>query len=72
MDNKVTIFICGKPIDHKCDKDGPVLCGGIDSEGNAWQDLESNLEARKKATWGSVSCSVCGRTAQELSYWSDW
>lgn len=64
--NETTIFICGKPRHHKCDDDGPVLYGGDNVETTTDQS-----KAGKGYTWGSVSCSICGRTAMDNSYWED-
>ncbi len=67
----LTVFQCGPPRDHKCDDAGPILCGGEDADGNFWQKTDSP-ENRKGASWGSVSCSICGRTAMEVGMWSEW
>lgn len=67
---EVTRFECGMPSDHKCDDDGPIMCGG-ERDGEFWQAIETP-ETRKGASWGSVSCSQCGRTSMQLAAWSDW
>ena len=66
--SEVQVFLCGPPKDHKCDTDGPEMCGGETPDGNLWQEV-ANKENRKKARWGSVSCSLCGMTAMERSMW---
>lgn len=70
MSETLQVVICGLPRDHKCDYDGPTLCGGTNEDGTYWQGTcdESN---RRRATWGSASCSICGRTAMENSVWMD-
>lgn len=68
---ETTVFICGNPRDHVCDDDGPHLCGGEDEDGAFWQGLASIEENRRRATWGSVSCSKCGSTSIENSFWQD-
>lgn len=66
---EIQIYQCGKPKDHKCNSDGPVVA--IKADGT--EVLES--EARKDAdfprgyTGGSVTCSVCGLSAAFLSAW---
>lgn len=66
--SELQVFMCGAPKDHKCDDNGPELCGGTDAKGNSWQG-PPNEENRCRANWGSVSCSVCGMTAMERSMW---
>lgn len=61
---KLQVFMCGNPRDHKCDDYGPFLYGGPEVETTS--DRE---KAGKGYTWGSVSCSICGITAAERSYW---
>lgn len=64
-----TIFICGPKRDHECNADGPEICGGEDKvTGEPWQG-EATVESRKRATWGSVSCSICGMTSTEKGMW---
>ena len=67
--SEVTSFICGKPRDHKCDDNGPVITGGD----NVPTKLQSEVMGKglRGYTWGSVSCSVCGNTAMGNSYWED-
>ncbi len=68
MTEKLTAFFCGKPRDHVCDDNGPATYGLIDG-----RTTTSYEEAIKEGhTWGSVTCSVCGRTAMDNSMWSDW
>lgn len=62
----IQIITCGKPRDHKCDDNGPTLYGGD----NVPTTTDVN-KAGKGYSWGSVSCSVCGNTALENSYWED-
>lgn len=69
MGEAIQVFECGPPTDHKCNSDGPVMCGG--SEPEPWQKVDSP-ENRKGASWGSVSCSICGRTAMEVGMWNDF
>lgn len=64
----VRVFVCGKPHDHECNYNGPEMCGGTDSNGEPWQ-APYTKEEKRRISWGSVSCSICGRTAQENSYW---
>lgn len=59
------IFICGRSIDHFCNGDGPHIYGGIDDDGDVFITKDST---RKRITWGSVSCSICGKTAYENSF----
>lgn len=61
-------FLCGPPKGHKCDADGPAVVGGENPDGSHWQG-EDTEENRKRASWASVSCSVCGMTAIERSMW---
>lgn len=68
MEKELTVFMCGPPKNHVCDGDGPVIVGGEDESGEFWQGPDTP-ENRKKARWGSVSCSKCGLTAQELHAW---
>ena len=59
-------FECGLPRDHKCDDKGPIVYGG--------PEVDTTLdppESVRGYTWGSVSCSQCGLTAMERSYWDD-
>jgi len=65
----IQIFHCGPPKDHICDSDGPELCGGENPDGTYWQGLASDPESRRRARWGSVSCSKCGMTAMERGMW---
>jgi hypothetical protein len=67
----ITVFTCGKPQDHKCNSDGPEMCGGENPDGTHWEAI-ATPENRARAAWGSVSCSVCGRSAMETSMWQDW
>lgn len=69
MSDQIIGFLCGPPKDHKCDSDGPLIA--IRRDGT--EVLES--EARKEPNFpvgfsgGSVSCSVCGRSAAEVGAW---
>lgn len=65
------VFICGPRGDHVCDSEGPTLCGGQNPDGSYWQGSDQVPENRKRANWGSVSCSKCGMTAMEKSLWED-
>ena len=65
--SEVTVFICGKSLDHVCDTDGPTLYGGDDVP-----TITDQSKAGKGYTWGSVSCSKCGNTAMENSMRNDW
>lgn len=61
----LTVFVCGtKPV-HECDSDGPAMCGGENPDGSYWRGLESDPENRRRANWGSVTCSKCGVTAMD-------
>lgn len=62
----LTVFICGKKPDHKCDSDGPFIYGGDNVETTT--DI---TKAGKGYTWGSVTCSKCGSSSFENSYWED-
>lgn len=66
--SEVTIFMCGPKKDHECDTDGPELIGGDD-----WQMelLKAKSEDKRRARWGSVSCSKCGMSAMEADLWRD-
>lgn len=66
MSETIAIFECGLSRDHKCDDDGPVLYGGDEVE-----TTTDKNKAGKGYSWGSVSCSKCGLTAMERSYWED-
>ena len=67
---EVTVFQCGAPKDHKCDDDGPVVCGGENEDGTYWTGPDTPTN-RERARWGSVTCSVCGMTAMDRSLWED-
>lgn len=67
----ITVFTCGTPRDHKCDNDGPEVCGGEDEHGNYWIGPATE-ENRRRASWGSVTCSKCGMTAMDRGTWEDW
>lgn len=66
------VFLCGPPKDHKCDSDGPTLCGGENPDGTFWEGPDSDPDNRKRAFWGSVSCSICGVAAIHNAVWSDF
>jgi hypothetical protein len=67
--SELTVFICGgRPKDHVCDSEGPLVCGGTDEDGNSWAGLETP-ENRRRASWGSVTCSVCGTAAIDSAMW---
>ena len=66
--NELAVFFCGPPKDHECDSDGPVRVGGEDENGNFWSG-PNTPENRKRATWGSVTCSKCKMSAMELDMW---
>jgi hypothetical protein len=68
MSDAITGFICGPRRDHECNTDGPEICGGEDESGELWQDVATE-ENRKRALWGSVSCSICGMSAMEKGFW---
>lgn len=68
--NSTAVFECGKPRDHECDGNGPELCGGENDDGTYWQGPATD-ENKRRARWGSVSCSKCGMTAMERSLWED-
>ena len=65
----IQVFLCGPPKDHQCDANGPTLCGGTNEDGTHWQGSDQIEDNRRRASWGSVSCSVCGMTAMERSMW---
>lgn len=65
--SEVTVFVCGKKQDHKCDDNGPTLYGG-----DGVPTVTDQKLAGKGYSWGSVSCSVCGTTAMENDMWRDW
>jgi hypothetical protein len=61
----------GKP-DHECDDKGPVIL--IDSEGKTHVQPENEEDRIKlyesvNITSGSVSCSICGRTAIQDAFY---
>lgn len=60
--SEVTMFVCGKKPDHKCDSDGPEVYGGDNVPTTT--DRE---KAGKGYTWGSVTCSQCGMSSMEAS-----
>ncbi len=64
----LTVFMCGPKRDHECNSDGPEMCGGIDKDGECWEGPATE-ENKKRANWGSVSCSICGMTAMEKGMW---
>lgn len=66
MTEEIKVFQCGIKQDHMCDTDGPVLYGGDDVP-----TITDPSKAGKGYTWGSVSCSICGTTAMEQSFWQD-
>ena len=66
-EEKLTVFMCGPPKDHKCDAEGPTILGGV-RDGQVWTGPDTPLN-RRNCTWGSVSCSICGMTAMEKSMW---
>lgn len=68
MTEELKVFMCGPPKDHECNFNGPTVLGGNDSEGNFWIGPDTP-ENRSRASWGSVSCSLCGITAYETSQW---
>jgi hypothetical protein len=70
MSEGITGFICGPRRDHECNVDGPEICGGQDDDdvGIAWRDI-ATPENKKRAQWGSVSCSICGLTSMERGMW---
>lgn len=59
--DKVKVFVCGPPKDHKCDDNGPTVYGK--------EDGTTTTDRNERHTWGSVTCSVCGMSAMERSYW---
>jgi hypothetical protein len=66
--NEARVFICGKKPDHQCDADGPVLCGGENPDGTYWSGPDTE-ENKRRASWGSVTCSKCGEDAMSRSMW---
>lgn len=64
-DEKVSVFVCGPPKDHKCDDDGPFVYGLSSGE------ITSDESRAKKegCTFGSTTCSVCGTSSMERSMW---
>jgi hypothetical protein len=66
-----TVFICGQKPDHKCDSDGPTICGGHNEDGSYWEGPDTE-ENRRRAQWGSVSCSVCGEAAINTAPFMGW
>ena len=60
------VFTCGLPRDHKCDDNGPFLYGGDNVP-----TVTDVKRAGKGYSWGSASCSKCGRTAMERSPWEE-
>ena len=63
-ENTAVIFQCGPKRDHECDSEGLFLYGGDDVE-----TTTDVTKAGKGYSWGSVSCSKCGMTAQEKALW---
>lgn len=54
---EVTVFQCGAPKDHKCDDDGPVVCGGENEDGTYWTGPDTptnraiNLFVKRSFAW---------------------
>lgn len=65
---EIRVFTCGRPRDHECDYLGPEICGGVDENGQHWQ-APYTKEEKRRISWGSASCSICGVTAHENAYW---
>lgn len=69
----LTVFTCGAPQDHKCDSDGApvvILANGTTMPENEWK--EKNPDSWKGLSGGSATCSQCGLSSYELSFWRDW
>lgn len=62
MKNEVNIFMCGNAKDHKCDDEGPFVYGKDD--GTITEDKNE-----KGIRWGSTTCSKCGSSSMQRSYW---
>ena len=71
MSKNVTVITCGPQSDHDCDDDGPTLMGGEDENGS-WVGPDTPENRARPHTWGSASCSKCGRTAMDRHMWTDW
>lgn len=68
-----TVFHCGPPKDHKCDSNGPWEYYMRDPEGNAWVTHDESVARKGPCSGGSVTCSKCGLSAQELAMWQhEW
>jgi len=67
-DDNFKCFICGAN-DHKCDNKGiPVLL--LEDEPYEVPDNEENRKKYSDRICGaSVTCSICGRSAFQASYW---
>lgn len=64
MTDEMTLFTCGKPRDHECDSDGPTIYGGDNVP-----TVTDPAKAGKGYTWGTVTCSKCGRSSMENGMW---
>jgi hypothetical protein len=62
----ITVITCGPPKDHECDSDGPTIYGG-----DGVPTLTDQSKAGKGYSWGSVTCSKCGKSSMENSLWRD-
>jgi hypothetical protein len=59
---EATAIICGGKRDHECDSDGPGVL--VLDDGTEIPETKENYEKfRDRVRGGSVTCSVCGRSA---------
>lgn len=62
------VFTCGLPKDHECNRDGE-FCYGLKDGTITFSEKRAKDEG---CEWGSVTCTICGRTAMENDMWRDW
>lgn len=68
---ETSAIVCGGESDHVCNSDGIVLLLG--TEPYEVPDTEENREKYKdNINGGSVSCTICGRSAFANSYREMW
>lgn len=65
------VHVCGPRKDHECDSNGPWEYYMRDKDGNTYVTRDESEARRGQCSGGSVTCSKCGMSAQELSLWRD-
>jgi DnaJ-class molecular chaperone len=81
MKDNLTIFACGPDPNHKCDDDGPeakIMSECRKCEGTGTVSPHGGILNCPKCkgsglreSGSSVSCSVCGMSAYDRSFWED-